>query len=91
MYHVRIIMFWYRTQTIYVKWGKLCSSYFRVSSGVRQGGILSPKLYSIFVYNLLQAMSDAKIGYIINGISVNLVCFTDDLCIMSVIRLVNND
>ena len=52
----------------------------------------SPLNYILFfVDNLLQAMSDAKIGYIINGISVNLVCFTDDLCIMSVSLLVNND
>ena len=42
---VRIIMFWYKTQTICVKWGKLCSSYFSVSNGVRQGGILFPKLF----------------------------------------------
>ena len=42
---VRIMMFRYRTQTISVKWGKLCSFYFSVSNGVRQGGILSPKLF----------------------------------------------
>ena len=31
-----------------VKWGKVDSEYFNVSNGVRQGGILSPKLRAAF-------------------------------------------
>ena len=59
---VRIIMFWYRTQTICVKWGTLCSSYSSVSNGVRQGGILSPKLFSVYVDDLSVALSATKTG-----------------------------
>ena len=80
---VRIIMFWYRTQTICVKWGKLCSSYFSVSNGVRQGGILSPKLFSVYVDDLSVALSATKTGCVINNKSVNHVFYADDLCIMS--------
>ena len=46
---VTIIMFWYKAQTICVKWSKLCSSYISVSNGVRQGGIPSPKIFSVYV------------------------------------------
>ena len=80
---VRIIMFWYRTQTICVKWGKLCSSYFSVSNGVRQGGILSPKLFSVYVDDLSVALSATKTGCVINDKSVKHVFYADDLCIMS--------
>ena len=80
---VRIIMFWYRTQTICVKWGKLCSSYFSVSNGVRQGGILSPKLFSVYVDDLSVALSATKTGCVINEKPVNHVFYADDLCIMS--------
>ena len=80
---VRIIMFWYRTQTICVKWGNLCSSYFSVSNGVRQGGILSPKLFSVYVDILSVALSATKTGCVINDKSVNDVFYADDLCIMS--------
>ena len=76
-------MFWYRTQTICVKWGKLCSSYFSVSNGVRQGGILSPKLFSVYVDDLSVALSAPKTGCVINDTSVNHVFYADDLCIMS--------
>ena len=70
---VRIIMFWYRTQTICVKWGKLCSSYFGVSNGVRQGGSLSPKLLSVYVDALSVALFANKTGCVINDTSVNHV------------------
>ena len=49
---VRIIAFWYQTQTMCVKWGKVNSAYFNVSNGVRQGGILTPKLFATNVDDL---------------------------------------
>ena len=80
---VKIIMFWYRTQTICVKWGKLCSSYFSVSNGARQDGIISPKLFSVYVDGLSLTLSSTKTGCVINDKSVNHVFYADDLCIMS--------
>ena len=41
---VRIIAFWYQTQPMCIKWGKNSSTYFNVLNGVRQGGVLSPKI-----------------------------------------------
>ena len=58
---VRILLFWYTNQTMCLKWGSYISRYFYVSNGVRQGGILSPKLYSVYVDDL----SD----YLVNPIS----------------------
>ena len=42
MYIIRIIIFWYTSQTMYVRWNNTMSTGFNVSNGVRQGGILSP-------------------------------------------------
>ena len=41
---VRILVHWYRQQTLCVKWGRNTSSFFTVSNGVRQG--------AVFVYSL---------------------------------------
>ena len=38
-YIVRILIYWYTNQTMFVRWG------FQVSNGVRQGGTLSPYLF----------------------------------------------
>ena len=76
-------MLWYRTQTICVKWGKWCFSYFSVSNGVRQGGILFPKLFSVYVDDLSVALSSIKMGCVINDTTVHHVFYAADLCIMS--------
>ena len=44
---VRILMFWYSNQNLCIKWATRTSSFFTISNGVRQGGILSPVLFSI--------------------------------------------
>ena len=46
---IRLLLFWYTTQQICIKWGNSLSECFNVSNGVRQGSILSPKLFSIYV------------------------------------------
>ena len=61
----------------------LCSSYFSVINGVRQGGILSPKLFSVYVDDLSVALSATKTGCVINDKSVSHAFYADDLCIMS--------
>ena len=35
-----------------MQWGKTKSSFFTISNGVRQGGILFPKLFSVYMDDL---------------------------------------
>ena len=70
---------WYRTQTTCIKWGNMCSAYFRVSNSV----ILSPNVFSVYVDELSRVLSAAKTGCFIDDISVNHVFYADDLCIMA--------
>ena len=41
---VRMLMFWYSKQEVCIRWGTEMSSYFNISNGVRQGGIISLSL-----------------------------------------------
>ena len=51
-YIVRLLMFWYAHETMCVRWGSSVSSTFTVSNGVRQGGILSPFLFNIYIWTI---------------------------------------
>ena len=51
-YIVKLLSYWYATQTMRVRWGDCISSPFRVSNGVRQGGILSPYLFNVYMDDL---------------------------------------
>ena len=80
---VRIIAFWYQTQTMCVKWGKVDSEYFNVSNGVRQGGILSPKLFAVYVDDLSHELTLCKSGCYIDDKCMNHVMYADDICLMA--------
>ena len=49
---VRMLIFWYSKQKMCIKWGQATSDYFTISNGVRQGGILSPRLFAVYVVDL---------------------------------------
>ena len=54
-----------------------------ISSGVRQGGILSPKLFSVYVDDLSDKLIKCKIGYHIDNLCINHVMYADDICLMT--------
>ena len=58
---VKIIFYWYSKQTVCVKWGRCIFDYFSISNGVRQDGILSPKLFSVYVDNLSDKLVESKV------------------------------
>ena len=49
---IRILLYWYRTQTFCFKRGSTTSNFFNVSNGVRQGGVLSPYLFIVYIDDL---------------------------------------
>ena len=41
---------WYSTQTFTIRWCQGFSSFYTVSNGVKQGGILSPHLFNVYIH-----------------------------------------
>ena len=56
-----------------------------ISNGVRQGGILSPVLFSIYMDDLSVFLSQCGIGCHIDDLCtcINHVFYADDLCLMA--------
>ena len=87
-YIVRLLMFWYAHQTMCVRWGSSVSSKFTVSNGVRQGGILSPFLFNIYMDDLSVNLKKCPTGCIAGGTIVNNLMYADDIVLLSRQRLV---
>ena len=66
-----------------MKWGNETSSCFTISNGVRQGGILSPVLFSICMDDLSVLLSRSGIGCYVDDLCINHVFYADDLCVMA--------
>ena len=64
LYIVKLLSYWYAKQTMRVRWGDCISSPFRVSNGVRQGGILSPYLFNVYMDDLSRGVI-----YMLKGMS----------------------
>ena len=83
---LNIIMYWYLNMSSVVKWNSTFSRSFRVLSGVRQGGILSPRLFVIYVDDLLITLRKSGIGCHIIQSFVAAIMYADDLALMAPTR-----
>ena len=83
---VRVIIFVYEEQYAWVKWGNSRSSLFPIVNGTRQGSILSPALFALYVDELLVELRRLGIGCHVAGVYMGAVGFCDDLLLMSPTR-----
>ena len=68
---------------MHVRLGSTSTSSFRVSNGVKQGGILSSMLFSVNIDQLSIRLNTSSIGGDIGGHLINYLCYADDLCLIS--------
>ena len=80
---VRLLMYWYTHQCFYVRWGASISEAFYSSNGVRQGGVLSPHLFNVYVDDLSQDLILSKAGCFINNVCVNHLMYADDTVLLA--------
>ena len=74
---------WYRGLISAVLWNSSTSRSFNISQGVRQGAILSPLLYSIYVNDLLYQLSGSGYGATIDGNFCGSPMYADDLALIA--------
>ena len=67
----------------YVKWNNKKSSVFSIQNGVRQGAIMSPCLFCLYLDTLLERLRNSGIGYQIGGIYFGALAYADEIILMS--------
>ena len=66
-YVIKVLVYWYQEQRLCVKWDGMASDIFSACDGIKQGGMLFPKLFHMYVDVLSQQSNKVMDGCCING------------------------
>ena len=83
-FFIDTIINWYGKLSSAVKWnGQFSSSPFKVTSGVRQGGILSPIFFNLYINSLICKLRIYDYGCHVRNLFLGCILYADDLLLLS--------
>ena len=62
-----------------IRWGNNVSSSFHVTNGVKQGGIIAPVLFNVYMDDLSTSLNNSGIDGHIGEKTINHLCYADDI------------
>ena len=80
---LNLILCIYKNQSCFIRWNSVESSSFRVRNGVRQGAILSPSLFCVYLDSLLTRLRDAGVGCHVGGNFSGAFGYADDVTLLA--------
>ena len=81
--YIRLLYNLYTEQKIRVNFNGSTSDYFNVRNGVKQGGVLSPLLFSCYIDGLIQNLQNCKLGCHLGDLFVGCVAYADDVVLLA--------
>ena len=80
---LRLLLQWYSVQKMQVRWNSSLSAPFGVSNGMRQGGVLSPILFTVYLDDLLSSLKTLGVGCHWDDHFVGALCYADDIALLA--------
>ena len=80
---MRLLIFSYLNQECQVLWNGILSTRFKVSNGVRQGAVLSPCLFNLYINELFTELSSSGYGCSIDDLYFGCWGYADDLGLLA--------
>jgi len=66
-----------------VLWAGIVSDYFPVSNGVKQGGVICPILFCVYIDDLLMRLSSSGVGFYLGLNFVGALAYADDIVLLA--------
>ena len=81
--YLRLLMKIYEEQQMLIRWNNSVSDYFTISNGVKQGGVLSPVLFSIYLDQLIALLRHLGMGCYMNSLFTGVFIYADDITLLA--------
>jgi len=78
-----IFELWFKMSATCVMWNGLTSYFFELRAGVRQGGVLSPFLFAIFLDSVIDKVKATNLGCHIGIVCVSIFLYADDILLIA--------
>ena len=74
---------WFEFSVTCVKWGSVFSRSFSLACGVRQGGVLSPHLFALYIDSVVQRVRASNVGCYYKLTCVSILLYADDILLIA--------
>lgn len=79
----RLLLNMYKNQRLRLKWNNAYSDYFTVKNGVKQGGVISPCMFCLYLDGLIEELCDNGIGCFMGNVFAGAFGYADDVTLLS--------
>jgi len=83
---MKLIMNWYLRVMMVVRWDNCYSSPCSVKSGVRQGSVLSPVLFNVYLSAIVDSLEKAELGCELYIVNISVVLYMQTMLFHCPIR-----
>jgi exonuclease III len=80
---IKFLVHMYIRQTLLVRWQNTVSAPFSCRNGIKQGGVLSPILFCVYMDELLMRLKKSKIGCYVGHVYCGALTYADDLTLIA--------
>ena len=82
----RLLVTMYNNIEAKVKWNGIYSDSFKIRNGVKQGGVMSPLLFTLYVDILIKRLLSINVGCYIGSVCSAVFVYADDIILLSPTR-----
>ena len=80
---ILLLLNWYEHSTAVVSWNGVLSDSYRLRAGVRQGGVISPILFAVYIDTVIVTIQNLGLGCHVGMRSMSIFMYADDLVLIS--------
>ena len=80
---IKLLVFMYTHQCLNVRWQSFTTRSFSCSNGIKQGGVLSPILFCLYMDEVLSRLKTLGVGCYVGSTYAGALCYADDLCLLA--------